>query len=71
MPASAALAVEEGRKYGMGSTLGVFNMAMSLGMAAGPIVGGVVADFINLNSVFYLGAGASFLGIGLFLWFTR
>ena len=71
MPASSALAVEEGRKYGMGSTMGVFTTAMSLGMAAGPIIGGVAADYLNLNSVFYFGAGTAFLGMGLFVWFTR
>jgi MFS family permease len=71
MPASAALAVEEGRKYGMGSVMGVFTMAMSLGMAAGPILGGVAADYLDLNSVFYLGSGTTFLGIVLFIWFTR
>lgn len=71
MPASAALAVEEGRKYGMGSTMGVFTTAMGLGMAGGPIIGGVAADYLNLNSVFYIGAGAAFLGMGLFVWFTR
>ena len=71
MPASAALAVEEGRKYGMGSVMGIFTMAMSLGMAAGPILGGVAADYLDLNSVFYLGSVTTFLGIVLFIWFTR
>jgi predicted MFS family arabinose efflux permease len=51
--------------------MGIFTMAMSLGMAAGPILGGVAADYLDLNSVFYLGSGTAFLGVVLFIWFTR
>jgi MFS family permease len=71
MPASSALAVEEGRIYGMGSVMGVFNMAMSFGMAAGPILGGLATDQLGVEYVFYLGAGTAFLGALLFIWFTR
>jgi multidrug resistance protein len=71
LPAASALTVEEGRKYGMGSTFGIFNMAMSIGMATGPILGGLIADMVNINSVFYFGAIVELSGVGLFIWFTR
>ena len=71
MPAASALTVEEGRKFGMGSTIAVLSTAMSLGFGIGPIASGVVADFVNINSVFYFGAIIGLIGNSLFLWFTR
>ena len=71
MPAASALIVEEGRRFGMGSTMGAFAMAMSIGMAIGPLLSGVIADFASINLVFYFGASAGLIGTGLFLWFTR
>lgn len=71
MPASSALAVEEGRKYGMGSTMSTLFLAMSIGMAIGPIISGGIADWLNINSVFYLGAIMGLIGTALFVWFTR
>lgn len=71
MPAASALIVEEGRRFGMGSTMGIFAMAMSIGFAIGPLLGGVIADFASINSVFYFGASAGLIGTSLFLWFTR
>ena len=71
MPAASALLVEEGRRFGMGSTTAIFMMAMSIGMAAGPLLGGVMADFVNINSVFYCAAGVGLIGISLFSWFSR
>ena len=71
LPAASALTVEEGRKYGMGSALAVFNTAMSAGMAVGPLIGGAVYDAWEIESAFYFGAGVGLLGTGLFVWFTR
>ncbi len=71
MPAASALIVEEGRKFGMGSTIATFAMSMSIGMAIGPIVAGGIADFININSVFYFGAAIGLIGTTLFIWFTK
>jgi len=71
MPASSALTVEEGRRFGMGSVMGIFAMAMSIGMAIGPLLSGVIADFVSINSVFYFGAIMGLIGTGLFVWFTR
>lgn len=71
LPAASALMIDEGRKFGMGSTIAIITMAMSIGMAVGPLLGGVVADFVNINSVFYLAAGMGLAGTSLFIWFTR
>ncbi len=71
MPAASALAVDEGRKYGMGSTIGIFTVAFSIGMAIGPLAGGIMADFASIGSVFYIAAGIEAIGISLFIWFTR
>ncbi len=66
MPAASALIVEEGRKFGMGSAVAIFTMAMSIGMAVGPLLSGVIADFADINSVFYFGAGMGLVGTTLF-----
>jgi DHA1 family multidrug resistance protein-like MFS transporter len=71
MPAASALIVEEGRRFGMGSTMGIFNMAFSIGMAIGPLLSGALADLVNINSVFYFGAIMGLAGTSLFIWFTR
>ena len=71
LPSASALAVEEGRKFGMGSIMGIFIMAFSIGMAIGPLLSGVIADYVSLNSVFYFGALAGLIGTGLFIWFSR
>ena len=71
LPAASALVVEEGRRFGMGSTIAIFTLAMSIGMAIGPLLGGVIADFVSTNSVFYFAAGMGIAGTSLFIWFTR
>ena len=71
MPAASAMAVEEGRKFGMGSTMAILTMAMSIGPGISPILAGVMADFVNIYSVFYMGAGVAFLGTLLFVRLTR
>jgi MFS family permease len=70
VPAASALVVEEGRKYGMGSTVAQFSIAMSIGMVIGPVVGGVITDFAGLNSAFYFGAVITLVGAGLFTWLS-
>jgi len=70
-PSVLAMTVEEGRKYGMGSAIAAITMAMSIGMALGPILSGAIVDLININAAFYFNAGLALLGAGLFMWFTR
>jgi len=71
MPAATALTVEEGRKFGMGSTMSILMMAMGIGMAVGPPLSGVIADSVSINAVFYFGGIVGLIGTGLFAWFTR
>lgn len=71
LPAASALIVEEGRKFGMGSTMAVFSIAFSAGMGIGSILGGIIGDFAGMNSTFYLGAGIGLLGTILFIYFNR
>jgi len=53
-PALGALATEEGRHYGQGSMMGVFNMAMSLGLFVGAMGVGSLVDIIGLAWSFYI-----------------
>lgn len=71
LPAALAMTVEEGRKFGMGSTIALFSVAFSLGMAIGPVLAGAIVDLTNINMAFYFGAAVSFAGTSLFAWFTR
>jgi MFS transporter, DHA1 family, multidrug resistance protein len=70
-PSISAMGVNEGRTYGMGATMGVVNMGMSLGFATGPIVAGKIADFGQISYAFYFGCTILALGIMAFLWFTK
>ncbi|MBU1417179.1 MAG: MFS transporter [Proteobacteria bacterium] len=56
-PVLGALATEEGRRYGQGSMMGIFNLAMSMGVLLGALGAGVSVDF--------LGLGPSFVIIGI------
>ena len=53
-PALGALATEEGRHYGQGSMMGVFNMAMSAGLFVGAMGVGSIVDIIGLSWAFYI-----------------
>jgi len=69
--ASSALTVEEGRRFGMGSTMSMLFLAQGIGMASGPIVSGVLAQVLGFNSSFIFGGIMSLLGTMAFFWFTR
>ena len=71
LSAASAMVVEEGRKVGMGSTIALFSMAFSIGLAVGPIMSGAIADFAGVSMVFYFGAAILFMGTYLFIWLTR
>ena len=51
-PTLGALATEEGREYGHGAMMGVFNMAMSIGILFGSLAGGVAVDTLGLKYAF-------------------
>jgi MFS family permease len=55
MPALMALTVKLGKKIGMGTSMGAYNTAMSLGMITAPLLGGMVMDHTSIDAVFILG----------------
>jgi len=71
MPASSAMAVDEGRKFGMGMAMAAFTLALSFGMALGPILAGIFADVLGISAVFYFAAAVILFFAGAFSWFTR
>jgi len=71
MPAASVLAISQGKRFGMGVTMAAFNVAMSAGLAIGPILAGVIADFLSISSVFYLAAAVVLVGAVAFSRFTR
>jgi len=62
LPAASALIVDEGKKYGMGSSMALFNVAMSLGLGSGPLVSGIILDIAGLKAVFYFATGIGIAG---------
>ena len=71
LPSASALVVEEGRKFGMGSTMSLFFLALAIGLTIGPILSGGIAEWLNIDMVFYVCAGIVIAGTALFFWFTR
>lgn len=54
IPAAMAVIATEGRTYGHGSLMGLFNSAMSLGMITGPLVSGWILDITDIDCVFFV-----------------
>ncbi|MDI6775974.1 MAG: MFS transporter [Syntrophales bacterium] len=54
MPAASAIATRIGKKEGIGSMMGLFTMAMSVGLIVSPMISGTVMDFLDINAVFYI-----------------
>lgn len=71
IPAASGMVVTEGRKYTMGKVMALFNIAMSLGLASGPIFGGLIRDISNINNVFYFSSTVTLCGTFAFIYFLR
>ncbi len=69
MPAATAINVRIGRRYGMGSSMGLFNTAMSIGMIIAPIISGLVMDYFGLKYIFYVSGGISLIGTFIFSYY--
>jgi MFS family permease len=52
-PVLGAYAIEEGRRYGQGSMMGVFNMAISAGVFLSSSMAGLFMDLFGLGFAFY------------------
>lgn len=63
MPAVTAIIAKEGRELGSGSTVGVFNTAMSIGQIIGPVFSGFLLDAYGMGSVFYFSGFISVLSV--------
>jgi MFS family permease len=53
-PTLGAMATEEGRRYGQGTMMGAFNLAMSGGVFVGAIGAGFASDWLGLDWSFLL-----------------
>ena len=71
LPAVTAIIAEEGREFGSGSTVGVFNTAMSIGQIIGPVFSGLLLDFYGMGSVFYFSGLISFISVIAFWILSR
>lgn len=71
LPAATAFVSELGRIHGMGATMGIFNVAMSVGFATGPLVSGAIMDILGLPYVFYFGGALGVLGSIVFYWMVK
>jgi DHA1 family multidrug resistance protein-like MFS transporter len=71
LPSASVMGVEEGRKYGMGMAMAMFNTGMGVGTAIGPILAGLAADTFGVHFAFYTAAAIVLIGIILFSLFTR
>jgi len=52
IPALTAIVAEEGKELGAGSTVGIYNTAMSLGQIVGPVFTGLLLDKYGMGAVF-------------------
>lgn len=66
LPPASAIMVEQGRIYGMASTMILFNMSMSIGLASGPPLAGWLMDVLGLDLVFCFFSAVGFLGTSFF-----
>jgi len=71
LPAVTAIMAEEGRELGSGSTVGVFNTAMSIGQIVGPVFSGYLLDVYDMGSVFYFSGFISVLSVLAFWAISR
>jgi MFS transporter, DHA1 family, multidrug resistance protein len=71
IPAANAITVEKGRSMGMGFVMGVFNMAVAVGIIVGSITGGVIESSHGLSWVFCYISATGLLGVVLFNVFMR
>ncbi len=67
LPASSALLVQEGGRYGMGLTVGFFNSVMEAGFMIAPFLGGILMDAFGSSFVFYAAGLSGTLGVAAFV----
>jgi MFS family permease len=72
-PAQSSIIIGEGRKFGMGSTMALMSMAMSMGMAIGPILSGWTYDVFDnaIQAPYFTAALVVLLGTAVFTLLTK
>ena len=65
-PASSALLIEEGTRYGMGATVGTFNAVLNAGFVAGPLLGALLQGTLGLTAVFHAAGAVGLAAVALF-----
>lgn len=68
LAAATAMTTQIGREHGMGSTMGIFNTSMAVGMLLGGVMSGSVMDSIGINYVFYMASVYYIVGVIVFWW---
>jgi multidrug resistance protein len=63
LPAASGIVTAEGKKGGMGGSMALFNMGMSLGLAFGPIFGGLAQDLSGYAGAFTIGGAVVLAGL--------
>lgn len=71
LPALTAIAAEEGKSLGAGSTMGVYSTAMSIGQFMGPLFSGVLLDVYRMQAVFNFSAVTGLLSVVAFYILSR
>lgn len=71
LPAITAIIAEEGKELGVGSTVGVFNTAMSLGQIVGPVFTGFLLDSYGMGAVFNFAGVIGVVSVGAFYLISR
>ena len=70
-PSLSAIFVSIGRTAGMGSIMGVNQMASAIGFLGGSLLGAAVVSTFGISTVFRYSGVMSVLGVLVFLWLSR
>jgi len=65
LPASSAMLIDQGKKYGLGQAMGIAHTLMNIGFFIGPLAAGLLMDALGLGSIF-LAAGLAGIAGSLF-----
>ncbi len=71
VPAASAIAVDKGRKFGMGSMMGIDSTAQALGMACGSTLGGTLMEAYSMSVAFRAAAAVALFGTAVFATLTK
>jgi MFS family permease len=71
VPAANALMVEHSREIGLGVVSGSMNSSSNIGAIIGPVAAGMIMDFLNVESAFYLISAIFIIGTIMFFVFTK